>query len=305
MDRITTDVDTADRSGSEWAEANKTLFRKRIEARAAYQKAAEAYERAEDQTEKNRARVARDRAKRELDDITEQIIAENFGLVRSYVARFTGVAKKDAVEELEAAGLLGLMRAIDTYDPDRGSFAQWAYKPIQREVLRTVHSLDHSNLNLSDFERRPKILQAQKKLTRETGAEPDVDAVAEEAGVTVAQARRVLEAPRLESLHTPVGDGESVLGEFIPDSDTDVEEEVVESIDLDALEEFGLSQLDPRELFVLTRRLGLDCEPAQRLSAIGELLGLSREAVRQIEAKAIAKLSHPILARKLIRHGKD
>jgi DNA-directed RNA polymerase sigma subunit (sigma70/sigma32) len=74
---------------------------------------------------------------------------------------------------------------------------------------------------------------------------------------------------------------------------------------LSALKTYGLAALDPRELYVLVRRFGLDGEPEDKLADIGDTLGLSREAVRQIEAKAIAKIQHPMVLRKIQRHGRS
>jgi RNA polymerase sigma factor (sigma-70 family) len=286
-----------ERSGGEWRDLNKEMFWERARIRAEI-----------DTLELEDDRIKRrilNRRKREFEDLTLKIIESNYGLLRKYVRLFTGSATKEDAKDFEAAGRLGLMRAIDSYDPDKGSFAQWAFKPIQREVLRAVHSADHSNMNPGDFERRPDILRALKKLQGENEENRPSDAeVAVEAKVTIEQVKRVLNAPRMDSLYTPVGDGDAVLGELIEDRGAAVDDMVVNAIGVEALENYGLGSLDPREYFVLSRRLGLDCEPEQRLSAIGEMLKLSREAVRQIESKAIAKLSHPVLLRQLVREGK-
>ena len=98
---------------------------------------------------------------------------------------------------------------------------------------------------------------------------------------------------------------DSTLAEFIEDPAGSLEEMVLSRMSIEALESFGLTALDARELFVIVRRFGLDCEPEQKLSAIGEILGLSREAVRQVEAKALAKIGHPAVLRKLAREGRD
>lgn len=252
-----------------------------------------------------KTQIAIDRLRRRIDDVTRTIVDANYGLVTTYVRRFTRTASPEDRQDFEGAGLLGLMKAISSYDPDMGPFGQWAYKPIQREVLRAVHLSDHSNMNLGDFERRPDVLRAVQTL-RDAGIEaPDIDEIAAEADVTVAQARRVIQAPQIDSLSTPLGDEDgATLGEVIPDSDAPVDDQVLSKIDMHTLESLGLSNLDPRELFVLTRRLGLDAEPPQRLSTLGEYLGLSREAVRQIQLRAISKLSHPNVLRALIRNGR-
>jgi len=286
------------RGTAEWSDLNKRMFIERIELK-----------RRMDELEGKKGSSQRRelaRVRRDYERITMRIVESNYGLLRKYVKLFTGSASREDAKDFEAAGRLGLMRAIDNYDPYRGSFAQWAFKPIQHEVLRAVHSADHNNMNPGDFERRPEILRALKKLQGENEeVKPTEAQVAAEAGVTIEQVKRVLHAPRMDSLHTPVGDSDgSVLSDLIEDKNSLIEEAVISSIGVETLNSYGLSALDAREYFVLSRRLGLDCEPEQRLSAIGEMLKLSREAVRQIEAKAIAKMSHPVLLRLLVRNGK-
>jgi RNA polymerase sigma factor (sigma-70 family) len=293
MDGIPEEV----RGTAEWSDMNKRMFIERMEIK-------KRIGRLEDKNDPSKRREL-SRAKREYENLTMRIVDANYGLLRKYVKLFTGSATREDARDFEAAGRLGLMRAIDNYDPYRGSFAQWAFKPIQREVLRAVHSADHNNMNPGDFERRPEILRALKKLQGENEEfRPTEAQVAAEAGVTIEQVKRVLHAPRMDSLHTPVGDSDgAVLSDLIEDKNSLIEDAVISSIGVETLTNYGLSALDAREYFVLSRRLGLDCEPEQRLSAIGDMLKLSREAVRQIEAKAIAKMSHPVLLRLLVRNG--
>lgn len=298
----TTPVEPVVRESSEWRDVNKAFFYDRIRVSDELEMLRDTTDGDESVVQKRR--IAR--KEREFETVTNQIIDYNFGLVRKYVRRFTGSATSDDAKDFEASGVLGLMKAIDSYDPDRGSFAQWAFKPIQREVLRAVHAADHSNMTSGDFERRPSILTALRKLQDgDDNVRPAYDAIAEEAGVTIKQVRRVLDAPRIQSMHTPVGDGETTLGELVEDAGDLIDDQVISAQNVADLKTYGLVSLDTRELFVLTRRLGLDCEPEQRLSAIGEMLSLSREAVRQIESKAVAKMSHPVLMRRLARNGRE
>lgn len=242
--------------------------------------------------------------RRQFDNVTAQIVEFNMGLVRSYARRFCGAATRDQRNEFESAGVLGLMRAIDSYDPSCGAFGQWAFKPIQREILRAVRDSDHPNLNHSDFEKRPTILRAYRQLQGVDEAyQPSDEEVAAVAGVTVAQVRRVLAPPRLSSIHQSMGDEDSDdVADMLPSDEVGSESHVISKLALVALEQFGLGALDARELYVIVRRFGLDGEPAEKLAEIGESLALSREAIRQIESKALAKLQHPIVLRKLSRY---
>ncbi|MFB4319811.1 sigma-70 family RNA polymerase sigma factor [Actinomadura sp. 21ATH] len=237
------------------------------------------------------------RAEHALEDVTHEIVQTNLGLVRRYVAMFTS-ASSEHVEDFESAGKVGLLWAISSYDPARGSFAHWAFKPIQREVLRAVRDADHPNLVPGDFEKRPAILAAERACLEEAGPDAPVDhaAVAKRAGVTEAQVRRVLNPPRLETLHATGGDpGEEVMSweDWLADTSPSTEDRVLLRLDLSAIGD-DLPNLDPREQYVLARRFGLDGEPEQSLRVIGQRLGLSREGVRLIERKALAKLGETI-----------
>jgi RNA polymerase sigma factor (sigma-70 family) len=246
------------------------------------------------------------RLRRSIEDVTAEIVRFNLGLVRSYCKRFTANSTRDDSADFEAAGLLGLMRAIDSFDPEQGRFGQWAFKPIQREVLRAVRDADHPNVNLGDFERRPEILRAFRHLQGEDDRyNPTHSEVATVVGATVDQVRRVLVPPKLESVDQAASEQNDVtLGDTIESTTPGPETVVVSSMMLSALRTHGLAALDPRELFVIVRRFGLDGEPPEKLAGIGETLGLSREAVRQIEAKAVAKIQHPMVLRKIQRHGR-
>lgn len=286
---------------------NTELFRYRDELKAELDE----IQQVEDDRKGRLPNALRDRRRRlnlDLETVTWDIFEFNKGLVRSYVKKFTSNTSYEDSEDFMSAGSVGLMRAIDSFRVDQGRFGHWAYKPIQREVLRAVRDADYENMNPGDFEKRPDILRAQKELIVESGKEdfhPTLEAVAIKAGVTLKQADRVLNAPKLDSIHAPVGDeGDATVGDMIISSDIDLSDSVVSKLEVEALEAFGLSCLDRRELFVLARRFGLDCEPEQRLSAIGDMLGLSREAVRQVESKALAKLMHPTTLRKIARAGR-
>jgi RNA polymerase primary sigma factor/RNA polymerase nonessential primary-like sigma factor len=251
-------------------------------------------------------RVALRRARLELEMLTELIVRFNYGMTRKYVRLFTSNTSREDSEDFQGAALLGLMTSIDTFDPAKGKFGSWAYKRIQREVLRAVRDADYKSMNHGDFERRPDILREYNRLAGPNEERtPSFEEVAAAVGCTVDLVRRVLAAPRLDSLHAAVGaDGETELGELLADPSVSVDEQVLTSMDVAALVEHGLSVLEPREHYVLARRFGLDGEPVQCLSSIGKQLRLSREAVRQIEAKGLARLLHPSTLSMIVRHGR-
>jgi RNA polymerase sigma factor (sigma-70 family) len=283
------------RAAEEYVDGNTELFERRRDVQRQL---------AEVESLGDARRVAR--LKRALDDVTAEIVQFNLGLVRSYCKRFTANSTRDDSADFEAAGLLGLMRAIDSFDPSMGRFGQWAFKPIQREVLRAVRDADHPNVNLGDFERRPEILKAFRHLQGDdTTYTPSYAEVAAMVGATVDQVRRVIAPPRMESVDQLTGDStDSTVGDTIETPTPGPESVVVSSMMLSALRTYGLAALDPRELFVIVRRFGLDGEPPEKLAGIGETLGLSREAIRQIEAKAIAKIQHPMVLHKIHAHGR-
>jgi RNA polymerase sigma factor (sigma-70 family) len=288
-------------TSADYNDRNQELFARRNEllARIATQEA-----------KRRRTRDSEDELRRtrfELDTVTNDIVSFNYGLVLNYTRKFTSTTSKDDSADFEAAGVVGLMRAVKSYDPTRGTkFSTWAYKPIQREILKAVRDADFKQLNPGDFEKRPEILRAVKAL--QNGNEefiPTFEAVAVQAGATLDAVKRILNAPVIESLSAPMGEeGDSSLTDLIEDPAAGVEDTALARQEIMDLEQFGLSCLDERELFVIGRRFGLDGEPPQRLSAIGTLLGLSREAVRQVEAKALSKLLHPVTRRRLVRHGR-
>jgi RNA polymerase primary sigma factor len=189
---------------------NTQLFRQRQEAVAAVCDLEVRQEAGEDGL-----RLVLVRARRKLEALNAELVGANRGLVIKYVRPFTARASHEDTADFEAAGMLGLMSAIDTFDPDKGSFSSWAYKRIKAEVLRTVKSNDYPGLSHAEFENRPEIV-ATRDLLLARGACADERAVSDAVGLPVAQVRRVLTCHRPSSLDAPVGnDGDASLGDLI------------------------------------------------------------------------------------------
>lgn len=255
-----------------------------------------------------RAKAARDnvtarRAIRSLDELDNEIVDANRGLVLDYVRRFRSRGRAEDTADFEAAGMVGLIGAISTYDLSKGPFGQWAFHPIQRQVQRAVRDADFANLNPGDFERRPEVLRARDRLIEKTpDSVPTIDEVAAEAKVNRDLVRRVLHAPRMSALSAPVVSGEDLtLADMLPADETDAADRVNTAMTIAALEDHCLHVLDPRELFVMVSHYGLSGEDPQTLAAVGDQLALSREAARQIEGRGRAKLLHPSVLRRMVR----
>lgn len=256
---------------------------------------------ADERTSEQRRAYAK--AARELDRVTAEMVELNYGLVRKYVRLFTSRSPRRDVEEFEQAGVLGLISAIDTFNPDEGKLGPWAWRRIVRETLQAVHAVDHPNINMTDFEVQGKIRKAKDRWELlHPEAEVDRRWLADETGATIEQVGRVLDKHSLVSTDLPLGDeGGSTLGDMIVDPNSDVADEVITKISQEALERHALPLLTPQELFVLMRRRGLDAEPEMNLVEIGDMLGLSREAIRQADLRAVAKIRHPRVLKACLR----
>ena len=247
----------------------------------------------------------RRRFERELGRLNSQLFEENRGLAGAQLRRWRGATRPSDVEELRAVADAALWEAVCSYDLERGPFGQWAQLIIRRALLRAVRALDHQTLGRADFERRPRILAAQAELA-DTELAGDVEAIADLAQVPVGAVQRVLGAARLTSLDTPLklgeDGGETIGGQVEDETVPDCVERMSTSAGIEALERFGLTQLDPREMYVVTRTWGLDGEEPESLASLGTKLGVSREAARQVHNRALSRVLHPIVLRRIVTH---
>ena len=194
------------------------------------------------------------------------------------------------------------MRAVDKYDWRRGykfsTYATWWIRQaITRAIAdqaRTIRIPVHMVETINRFNR------TQRRLMQELGREPTPEEVAKSLGIDETKAREIIKVSQEPtSLETPVGDEEdSHLGDFIADQGLQPDEQATRELLKVHLDEV-LDSLSPREKRVLQLRFGLEDGKQRTLEEVGKEFGVTRERIRQIEAKAIRKLKHPTRAKKL------
>ncbi len=240
-----------------------------------------------------------DRSDRTVRQAKRELMEANLRLVVSVAKRYLGsdLSLLDLVQE----GNIGLMKAVDRFQYRRGfKFSTYATWWIRQAITRAI--ADHSRtirIPVHMVETLNRISRVNRNLVNEMGREPTPEELAQRTGVPAKKVRLILESSRKPlSLETPIGE-DSELGDFLEDKSTGSPNESLLNQDLTTQVERALSMLSPKEKEILRLRFGIGEEGEHTLEEVGRRFAVTRERIRQIEAKALRKLRHPLRGRNL------